>query len=134
MKCLAAVLMSVFLFGCASGTVLLISPPRNATDVAQVKIYMEAPETYEVIGIVEAFSDAGATKNTVQDNALKELKKQAAIIGANGIIINSVDEEQVTYSLPSSRAGWTGAGGGSAPMSGSKTGIAVSGEAIYVPN
>ena len=121
--------MSVFLFGCASGTVLLTSPPRNATDVAQVKIYMEAPETYEVIGIVEAFSDAGLTKETIQNNAVKELKKQAAKVGANGVIIKSVDEKKVSYDMPVA-----GLYGGVTYTRGSKTGIAVSGEAIYVPN
>jgi hypothetical protein len=135
MKCLAAVLMSVFLFGCASGTVLLISPPRNATDVAQAKIYMEAPETYEVIGIVEAFSEAGTSKEQTQNFAIGELKKQAAKIGANGVIINSIDEEQVSYSMPNSAAAYGGGGGpGSGVLAGSKTGIAVSGKAIYVHN
>jgi hypothetical protein len=132
MKRITAVLVSVFLFGCASGTVSLTNPPKNSIDVAQVKIYREAPETYEVIGIVEAYSDAGPTKETIQNNALKELKKQAAKIGANGIIINSVNEEQVSYSVPTT-GGLYGPGGG-ANLSGSKTGIAVSGEAIYVPN
>ncbi len=127
MKILSAVFLSLFLFGCASGTALLSSPAREPIDVAQVKLYTESPESYEVIGVVKAFSEAGINKEQTQKYAEKELKKQAAKIGANGVILGAVDEEQVSYSIPS-----RGLSGNIETSSGSKTAIAVSGKAIYV--
>ena len=134
MKLISAVLMSAFLFGCASGTVLLTAPPRNPIDVAQVKIYREAPEAYEVIGMVEAFSEAGTSKEQTQGFALVELKKQAAKIGANGVIINSIDEEPVSYTLPTAAPSAYRGDASGGTLAGRKTGIAVSGKAIYVPD
>jgi len=129
MKILSAVFMSLFLFGCASGTAFLSSPAREPIDAAQVKIYTEAPESYEVIGVVEAFSEAGLNIKQTQNYAEQELRKQAAKIGANGVILTSADEEQVSYSIPS-----RGLSGNVEVSSGSKTAIAVSGKAIYVPD
>jgi hypothetical protein len=126
--------MSAFLFGCASGTVLLTAPPRNPIDLAQVKIYREAPEAYEVIGMVEAFSEAGTSKEQTQGFALVELKKQAAKIGANGVIINSIDEEPVSYTMPTAGPSAYKGGGSGRTLAGRKTGIALSGKAIYVPD
>ena len=53
-------------------------------------IYTEAPANYEVIGIVTASSDAGMTEQGDLNYAIAELKRQAAKIGANGVILESV--------------------------------------------
>ena len=85
-----AVLCSVLLFSCASGSSLVTGTKRPATDPESVVIYTEAPANYEVIGIVKAKSDAGLTDQGSLNFAVKELKKQAAKIGANGVIIENV--------------------------------------------
>ena len=84
----ALLLCSVF--SCASGTALVTGTQRPATKSDEVIVYTEAPEKYEVIGIVTASSDAGWTAQESLDYALAELKKQAAKIGANGIIFENV--------------------------------------------
>ena len=83
-------LFSFFIFSCASGTALVTGRQRPATNADEVVVYTEAPEKYEVIGIVTASSDAGWTVQGSLDYAIAELKKQAAKIGANGIILESV--------------------------------------------
>ena len=95
-----SILLSVFfvfgmvsvlmLSGCASGTALVTGTQRSATNADEVVIYTEAPEKYEVIGIVTASSDFGWTEQGDLNYAVAELKKQAAKIGANGIILESV--------------------------------------------
>ena len=124
MKLITAVLISVFLFGCASGTVLVTGVEREPIDEAQVKIYLEAPETYEVVGMIEASSESGTTKKKKQNRAEKKLKKLAAEIGANGIIIRSVKEKEIVEPVHGGGTGTTNI----------KLSITVSGEAIYVPN
>ena len=84
-------MVSVFILsGCASGTALVTGTQRPATNADEVVIYTEAPEKYEVIGIVTASSDSGWTEQGDLNYAVAELKKQAAKIGANGIILESV--------------------------------------------
>lgn len=78
--------------GCASGSALVTGVQRTALDISEVKLYLEAPAQYETIGLVKASSDAGMTQQASQDYAVEELKKQAAKIGANGVILTSTGE------------------------------------------
>ncbi len=74
------------LCGCVTGAHLVTGKPRGAVVVEAVRIYQDMPPHAEVIGTVIAQSygdDQGA-----MDRGVKELKCQAAKIGANGIIIN----------------------------------------------
>lgn len=77
-------------FSCASGSALVTGTQRPAIAVEEVKIYAEAPKDYEVIGIVTASSNSGMTEQGDMNYAAAELKKQAAKIGANGVILDSV--------------------------------------------
>ncbi|EQB3936403.1 hypothetical protein ACYK2A_003003 [Vibrio vulnificus] len=82
----------LFLNACASGSAIVTGVKRPALDFNQVRLYLEAPEQYETIGIVKASSDAGMTQQASQDYAVEELKKQAAKIGANGVILTTTGE------------------------------------------
>jgi hypothetical protein len=64
----------------------------------QVKIYLEPPSSaYEIIGLVNASSDSGWTEQGDMNYAIQELKKRAAKIGANGVLIMSSGDETTTY-------------------------------------
>ncbi|EGR0059039.1 hypothetical protein [Vibrio vulnificus] len=91
-----------FLNACASGSAIVTGVKRPALDFNQVRLYLEAPEQYETIGIVKASSDAGITQQASQDYAVEELKKQAAKIGANGVILTTTGER--TSSIISTNA------------------------------
>ena len=83
-------LASAWIFvGCASSSVIVTGTPRTPIDVSSVKLYLEAPEKYEVIGQITAYSDSGWTRQGSVDYAIGELKKRAAALGANGVIIKN---------------------------------------------
>ncbi len=85
-------LAAIFLFSCATayGKALVTGVARAAISEEDVVIYTEAPSKYEVIGIVSASSDFTSNAQKDLDYAVKELKKQAAKIGANGIMFESL--------------------------------------------
>ena len=86
----------LLLTGCASGSSIIVGEVREAIDPNQVKLYLEIPESYEIIGIVTASSDAGWTEQGSVDYAVAELKNQAAKLGANGVLIESTGEQSST--------------------------------------
>ena len=79
----------IFLIGCvtATGTYILIGEARTAINPDDVQIYLEPPSQFELIGLVEASCEVGSTRQKAQDMVMDELKKQAAKIGANGVIL-----------------------------------------------
>src|SRR4029078_10781458 len=83
---LAAALMVV---ACASGSAIVTGAKRAPIALEQVRLYLEPPADFEVIGLVTASSDAGWSDQGTVDYAVKELKKQAAALGANGLLLSS---------------------------------------------
>lgn len=127
----------VMLTGCASSHVL-IGQTRPAISPAQVKIYVRPPANYQEVAIVQA-SDRGAFGITDQirmNKVISRLKKEAAALGANGILLSGVSDQAVG-AVNSSSATATAYGnsayaygtGVSSPIM-QKSG---SGMAIYVP-
>jgi hypothetical protein len=97
--------------GCATGSSIVTGQKRAPIDFNLVKLYLETPENYEAIGIVKASSDAGWTEQDSVDYAIEELKKQAAKLGANGVLLMATGEQTTMimvdngyggfYSIPS---------------------------------
>lgn len=116
-------LCALILAGCASGSALVTGEKRTPIDPGQVKLYLEAPSSYEIIGIVNASSDAGWTEQGDHDYAVQELKNQAAKLGANGVLLETTGEKTSTT------VGGYGTGYFYAIPVTAKT---VSGKAIYV--
>lgn len=90
---LVIVLLIILLNGCASGSAIVTGNVRDPINFNEVKLYLEPPENYETIGIVKASSDAGWTEQGSQDYAVDELKKQAAKLGANGVLLTGTGEK-----------------------------------------
>ena len=72
--------------GCTTGTAVVTGQERSPIDTGAVTLYSELPTHYVVVGIVEAASDVIFSAEAAQKRAFVELKKQAAMIGANGVI------------------------------------------------
>ena len=83
-------LSTILFISCATGTALVTGIQREATNPESVVVYTEPPAKYEVIGIVTASSDAGWTEQGDLNYAMAELKKQAAKIGANDVILENI--------------------------------------------
>jgi len=84
--------LAVFLFSCATGSVIITGTRRPAIDPSEVRILLNPPSEYETIGIVEASSDVEFSRQSAQDRVMEELKKQAAKIGANGVLLINTGE------------------------------------------
>lgn len=77
------------LTGCASGSSILVGEARESIAPEKVRLYIEPPESYDTIALVNASSDAGLTEQDSIDYAIEELKKQAAKLGANGVLLGT---------------------------------------------
>jgi hypothetical protein len=89
-------LVVLLLGACASGSAIVTGDTRSPIASEQVKLYLDPPAAFEVIGLVNASSDAGWTDQGSQDYAIQELKKQAAKLGANGVLLVSSGERTST--------------------------------------
>jgi hypothetical protein len=92
-KTLTIIFCLVVLVSCATGSVIITGNVRAAIDPIEVKIYLEPPSQYEIIGIVEASSDVEISSQAAQDRVIIELKNQAAKIGANGVLLINVGNQ-----------------------------------------
>jgi hypothetical protein len=111
------------LVGCATGSVIITGNVRSAIDPTEVRVYLEPPSQYETIGIVEASSDVEISSQAAQDRVITELKKQAAKIGANGVLLIDVGTQS---------GGTTGFYSGGVFYAGSSETKTAHGQAIYV--
>ena len=128
---LGLLILTIFAFNlgsCASGTTLVTGVKRDATNFEQVKIYHNPPANYEVIAAVKASSEVGFTEQQNLDMAVEEIKKQAAKVGANGIILEKMGKE----SSGSYGNFFSNGYGGGFFVSGEDYSQVVSGTAIYV--
>ncbi len=78
---------------------------RNPIDPAAVTLYAEPPAQYDVVGIVETVTNIEFSDEAAEVRAFVELKKQAAKIGANGVIEWEIDDVWGTRKLYNSVSG-----------------------------
>jgi hypothetical protein len=131
----ALVGLALALAACAGPSYILTGDPRPPIDPGLVRIYSRAPEKYQEIAIVEASSRNTFTfgDQAMTNAMIDRLKKEAAQLGANGLVIMEIGEGSSSSVGvgTSTTVGMGGIGVGvSAPMS-AKYGRAT---AIYVPN
>lgn len=116
-------LLPIFLFGCATGSSIITGTVRPAIDPELVILYLEPPENFEIIGLVEAASDVEFSRQMAQDRTIQRLKVEAAKIGANVVLLSNVG---------SGISGISGYTIGDQFFTSSTTTISASGRAIYV--
>ena len=89
------------LAGCASGSALITGQIRPAIeDHRTVRILTEMPQGADTIAVVKASSDSGLTQQGSLDYAVVELKKQAAKVGANAVVLTGRDTSSQTVATP----------------------------------
>jgi hypothetical protein len=134
---LAAVL-AVVLLGCATSSHVMIGTAHPPVSPASVRVYLEPPEKYEQIATIDATSQGtlALTSQQNMDAAIARLKEEAAKLGANGVLLQGVQDTQ---------SGSIGTGVGSSSYGpGSSVGVGVGGSfgiynkaahgiAIFVP-
>ena len=88
--------MILFLAGCASSQAVLVGRARPAISPDQVRIYLEPPEApYEQIANLAASSRGSFafTAARKMDKVIERLRRQAAKLGANGILLHGVADQ-----------------------------------------
>jgi hypothetical protein len=131
---LAVAAFALVLAACATTSHVITGRVRPPIDPAQVTIYSLPPPKYEEIAVITATSRSsfsfGAQKK--MDTVIDRLKKEAALLGANGVLLQATGTEG---------GGGVGAGVGTGTGGGFiSTGIFMSSEnttgrglAIHVP-
>ena len=111
-----SVLLVIFLFlvGCAASSHILVGEAREPIDPSNVKIYLDYPEKYEKIALIDAGSNFAFKDPEIlfdwqskMDKAMQRLKIEAAQLGANGILIVNTDTNNIIQSVRNDGEGGT---------------------------
>ncbi|MBC2608099.1 hypothetical protein [Pelagicoccus albus] len=93
-----AIATSVLCISCATGSAISTGTHHYAaTNASEVKVLTQYPETYETVGLVEASAPKGYLRKPehAARNALQELQKQAANLGAHALVLKEYSSAQV---------------------------------------
>jgi hypothetical protein len=124
--------------GCSTSSHIMLGTARPPISPDSVRIYTQPPPRYEQIAHIDATSQGSfaITSQQNMDKAIGRLKAEAARLGANGVLLQGVTDQQ---------SGAIGTGVGNSSYSGnSAVGVGVGGSfgiynkaltglAIYVP-
>jgi hypothetical protein len=133
-----ATMLAGLLPGCSTSSHVMIGTARSPISPESVRIYLQPPPRYEQVATLDATSQGSfaITSQQNMDKAMARLKEEAAKLGANGVLLQGVQDQQT---------GSIGTGVGSSSYGpGSSTGVGVGGSfgitnkavhgiAIFVP-
>lgn len=125
--------LTLALAGCAGTSKVMLGAARPAVDPAQVRIYTTPPAGSIEIAQLEASSAVGFGTQGQTDAAVARLKREAAALGANGVILMGVGSSgsPVGMSVGAGSYGRHSAGGVGIGIP--TTQKKAAGVAIYVP-
>lgn len=127
----AALCALVLLLGaCATATVIPVGNARAPIDPSQVRLYVQPPPHYEVLGIITGNSQFEGTGQSGVNDVIKKVRQEAAKLGANGVLISGTGQQYSGSIGGSNYLGW-GVFASSSTASYSKL---VDAKAIYVPD
>ena len=123
--------------GCSTSSSVVVGKTRPAISPEMVKVYNTPPAEYEEVAIVDANSKQSMefSEQGKMDAAIARLKEEAAKVGANGILINTIgDKVGGGISLGFGTGSYSGGSGGSVGVgtSSNTTYKVISAVAIYV--
>src|SRR5215469_11541688 len=129
---------ALLLAACSTSSHVLVGTARPPISPESVRIYTQPPPHFEQIATLSASSQGSLAFTSQQnmDKAIERLKAEAAKLGANGIVLGEVRNEQTGSFGIGVGSGSYGPSGGSSVGAGGSSGItnkAVNGLAIYVP-
>ena len=138
LRLVPAAVLAILLLACATSSHVMIGTVRPPISPERVRVYLQPPEKYEEIAAIDASSQGSfaITSQQNMDKAIARMKEEAAKLGANGVLLQGVQDQQ---------SGSIGTGMGSSSYgAGSSTGVGVGGSfgiynkaahgiAIFVP-
>lgn len=116
--------LALLLPACATGAAIVTGVQRPAISAADVRLYSTPPAVYEEIALISASSEWGWSDQEEVNYALDDMRRRAAALGANGILI------EATGATSGGAAGFYANG---VFYAGASSGSEVRGRAIFVP-
>ena len=77
--------------GCASTSKVMLGPARAPIPAEAVRVYVEPPLRFREIARLEANSAIGFGTPGQTDSAIATLRREAAALGANGLLLMGID-------------------------------------------
>ncbi len=100
MKKSIVLLIVMMLVGCVPVSHIIVGEARDPLSPSQVKIYLDYPEEYEKIALIDAgsnfaFKDPAIlfTWQSKMNKVIERLKIEAAQLGANGVVMVGTDNK-----------------------------------------
>ena len=100
MKKLVILAIVLIIFGCYPVSHMIVGDVREPISSYEVKIYLDFPQKYETIALIEASSEFAFKDPSIDitwqdktDRIIERLKMEASSLGANGIVIKTTDDK-----------------------------------------
>ena len=100
-------LIILLIVGCYPVSHIIVGDIREPISPSEVKIYLDFPEEYEAIALIEASSEfafkdpsINITWQSKSDKIIERLKMEASNLGANGVVIKNTEnknKQNVSY-------------------------------------
>lgn len=131
---LATALVAVALVaGCASSSKVMLGQARAPIDPSQVQVYRTPPAGAQEIAQLESTSAVGFGTQGQTDAAVARLKREAAALGANGVVLLGVGSNGSPVGMSVGAGSYGRHSGGGLSMGIPTTQRQAAGVAIYVP-
>ncbi|MBL8256030.1 MAG: hypothetical protein JNJ62_05470 [Pseudoxanthomonas mexicana] len=127
------VFVALLASGCASSSKVMLGQARPALDPAQVQVYRTAPAGSLEIAQLESKSAVGFGTQGQTDAAVARLRREAAALGANGIVLLGVGSSGSPVGMSVGGGSYGRHSGGGLSMGIPTTQKQAAGVAIYVP-
>ena len=90
----------LLIFGCYPVSHMMVGDAREPISPYEVKVYLNFPEKYDTIALIEASSEfafkdpsINITWQSKSDKIIERLKIEASYLGANGIVIKNTENK-----------------------------------------
>ncbi|WP_411833764.1 hypothetical protein [Pseudoxanthomonas mexicana] len=133
LRLVAFLALAIALGGCASTSRVMLGQARPAIDPAQVQVYNTPPAGAIEIAQIEASSAVGFGTQGQTDAAVARLKREAAALGANGVVLMGVGSSGSPVGMSVGAGSYGRHSGGSVGVGIPTTQKRAAGMAIWVP-
>lgn len=133
-RCAALLGLALLSAGCASTSKVMLGQARAPVDPATVQIYSTPPAESQEIAQLESASAVGFGTQGQTDAAVMRLKREAAALGANGVILMGVGSSGSPVGMSVGAGSYGSHVGGGVGIGIPTTQKRAAGVAIWVPN
>ena len=133
-RCAALLGLALLSAGCASTSKVMLGQARAPVDPATVQIYSTPPAGSQEIAQLESASAVGFGTQGQTDAAVMRLKREAAALGADGVILMGVGSSGSPVGMSVGAGSYGSHVGGGVGIGIPTTQKRAAGVAIWVPN